>query len=132
MDIGSDHGCFACGLANPVGLGLRFVEDGDAVSAVFTPLPWHEGYEGVVHGGLVATLLDEAMAHALLARGIHGVTARLTVRYIAPLPIGAAAVVRGRIQADRRRLVEAIAQVEAGGKPIASAEGLFSVEYRKE
>ena len=75
MEVDADIGCMACGAANPIGLGLVFAEEGDAVRAEFTPLAWHQGYDGLVHGGIIAMLLDEAMAQALLARGMAGVTA---------------------------------------------------------
>ena len=129
MEEDANPGCFACGAANPIGLGLVFSRVGEEVWAEFTPTPWHQGYEGLIHGGIIATLLDEAMAHALLAQGIQGVTARLAVRFIAPLATGVRVRVRGWIEANRRRLVEARSEIipAEGGKPIAEAEALFAV-----
>lgn len=132
MDAGENTGCFACGVANPIGLGLAFGREAEAVETVFTPLQWHQGYDGLVHGGITTTLLDEAMAHALLARGIRAVTARLAVRFSAPLEVGATAIVRGKITADRGRLVEAAAEIRTGGALIASAEGVFAVQDRED
>ncbi len=65
--VRDDHGCFGCGRLNLHGLRLRFVQEGDGVRAPFTPRLVDEGYGGVVHGGIVATLLDEAMAWACSA-----------------------------------------------------------------
>src|ERR1041385_3913787 len=56
--------CFVCGEANPAGLRLRFETDGQVVTARFTPRPEHIGFKQVVHGGIVATLLDEIMVRS--------------------------------------------------------------------
>jgi hypothetical protein len=56
--------CFVCGEANPAGLRQRFETDGRVVRARFTPRPEHAGFTGVVHGGILATLLDEIMVWA--------------------------------------------------------------------
>ncbi len=132
MEEDANPGCFACGAANPIGLGLTFAQQGDTVQAEFTPTPWHQGYEGIIHGGIIATLLDEAMAHALLARGIQGVTARLAIRFLAPLANGTRVRVRGWIDTNRGRLVEARSEIvpAEGDEPIAEAEALFAVSKR--
>lgn len=118
--------CFACGAANPIGLGLRFSEEGGRVLAEFTPLPWHQGYDGVIHGGLLATMLDEAMAHALLARGLAGVTARMTVRYRAPVKVGERISIQGWITGNRGRLIETEAAIYTGERLSVEARGVFA------
>jgi len=55
------HSCFVCGEANPLGLKLRFESDGQIVRTRFTPCPDHMGFKDVIHGGLLATVLDEIM-----------------------------------------------------------------------
>ena len=60
--------CFVCGESNPLGLQLRFHADGDEVRTRFVPRPEHIGFKGVVHGGLLATLLDEIMVWACAVR----------------------------------------------------------------
>jgi beta-phosphoglucomutase family hydrolase len=74
--------CFACSQENPIGLKLRPVYDGEKVTAVFTPGEFHQGWNGVVHGGILYTLLDEVNAYAMLCQGIEfGVTAKSEIRF---------------------------------------------------
>ncbi|MGE5529497.1 MAG: PaaI family thioesterase [Patescibacteria group bacterium] len=129
MKIGANTGCFACGAANPIGLGLAFAPHGEGVRTAFTPLSWHQGYDGLVHGGIIAVLLDEAMAHALIARGLYGVTARLNVRFRAPWPVGTPAFAAGRLARLRGRIAETEGSVEMdGGLVVADAEAVFVLQ----
>src|SRR5664280_728378 len=74
--------CFVCSGSNPMGLALRYEPQPDGcVSARFMGHSALEGYSGLLHGGLIATLLDGAMTNCLFARGIRGLTAELKVRY---------------------------------------------------
>ena len=57
------NGCFICGPSNPIGLRLRFHEEGAGVAAEFVPGDLHIGWEGLIHGGLIAAVLDDAMAN---------------------------------------------------------------------
>ncbi len=128
LDVRSDHGCFGCGRLNPYGLRLRFVQIGPVeVMAEFEPGAVHEGFAGVVHGGIVTTLLDEAMAWAAFAAGAWVVTARLDVRFRRPVVVGEPVRVFGRVRDDRRRLVEVDGRVArvADGVLLAEASGAF-------
>ncbi|MFC1962064.1 PaaI family thioesterase, partial [Chloroflexota bacterium] len=58
----SDGLCFGCGQNNPIGLKLKFKKDGDGVRTEFTPGESYQGWPGMVHGGIIGCLLDEAMA----------------------------------------------------------------------
>jgi uncharacterized protein (TIGR00369 family) len=83
--------CFVCGRANPVGLGLEFYEDADTkqVRADVTVPDQYQGYPGVVHGGIVSTILDEVSGRAvMLQEGDEGLmaTLRMTVRFRRPTP----------------------------------------------
>lgn len=124
-DVRDDHGCFGCGRLNPHGLRLRFglVDDGAGVWAAFTPRPEDEGYGGIVHGGIVATLLDEAMAWALSARGVWAMTAKIEVRFRRPVAVGVPLRALGRVVADRGRLIETAGELrgEVGGALLAEA-----------
>ena len=62
LTVRSDHACFDCGDDNPIGLHLRFAPDGDGVITSFIPGPEHQGFHDVVHGGIISSVLDEAMA----------------------------------------------------------------------
>ncbi|MFW5809181.1 MAG: PaaI family thioesterase [Halanaerobium sp.] len=84
-----DGMCFACGDKNPISLALDFEAiSEDKVKAEFIPGEYHQGYDGIIHGGLTATLLDEAMAHVIGFKGIKAFTAELNIRYRKAIEIG--------------------------------------------
>jgi len=118
-----DHGCFGCGALNPCGLHLVFERDDEGVRARFTPRPQDEGFLGVVHGGIVSTMLDEAMAWAAFARGLWAVTGKLEVRFRQPVEVGVEVVLSGRVVADRGRLVDAAGQIRRAIDGELLAEG---------
>jgi len=106
--------CFACGRDNPHGLQLEFHVDPDgAASASWVPDVKWEGLRGIVHGGIVTTLLDEATAKAVAATGCKMMTADLRVRFRQYAKTGEMLQVRGWIVRHRRRLIEAEATVVA-------------------
>ena len=118
--------CFGCGTDNRIGLKLRFVPDGDYLTTTFTPAEIHQGYPGVCHGGIVATVLDEVMAQVLFTRGIPAVTARLEVRYRRAVPVGRPTVFRARLVRDARRLYEIEAEARGPtGEPYATARASY-------
>jgi acyl-coenzyme A thioesterase PaaI-like protein len=104
--------CFACGPKNPFGLKLSFREQDDTYISEFTGQPQHQGYDGIMHGGIVSTLLDEIMARYLYAKGMNAVTARLEVRYNKPTPIGVPLLIKGRITKSKGRLYETEGTIE--------------------
>ncbi|MGN6674071.1 MAG: PaaI family thioesterase, partial [Thermomicrobiales bacterium] len=73
--------CFACGTRNADGLGLVFRQEGDTIVTEFTPDERFQGFPGVVHGGILATLLDETLSRTATGAGRWMMTARLDVRY---------------------------------------------------
>ena len=81
--------CLVCSGSNPYGLALTFEScSGGLLRACFQANPTLEGYEGLLHGGATATLLDGIMTNCLFAQGIVAVTGELTVRYREPVLIG--------------------------------------------
>ena len=120
------RGCFACGQDNPIGLRLRFTTEGDAVRAEFTPGPQYQGYDGVLHGGIVAAALDDAMANLFHLRGRETLTARLEIRFRREAPVGQRLVVTARLTGERRKLFTAEAALTLpDGTPLAEAKGTF-------
>ena len=98
--------CFACGAANPVGLHLNFrIEDDKFITKKVVPREY-QSYTGVVHGGIVTTMLDEAMGGYLYERGEKAVTARIEVRYRKPTPVGEELTITGWVESRRRNFVE--------------------------
>ncbi|MBN1284081.1 MAG: PaaI family thioesterase [Anaerolineae bacterium] len=100
--------CFVCGIENPVGLKLRFVNNPDGTMQTILNAPEHfQGYPGIVHGGIVATALDETMGRAAMnADGDRFLmTAKMEIRYRHPVPTGQPVKIVTRIEKDRGRLV---------------------------
>ncbi len=82
-------GCLLCGTENPWSLGLAFEPDGaGGVHADVLPDTRLQGYDGMLHGGVAAALLDSAMTHCLFHSGVRAVTGELRVRYPHPVPMG--------------------------------------------
>lgn len=116
--------CFGCGKTNPVGLGLDFRWKGDLLYGEFTPKEEHQGYPGMTHGGIIATLLDEVMANALFMQGIWVVTAEMTIRYIHKVPTGRKVYLYSRIVNHHKRLYEVEGWLEdETGKELARGKG---------
>ncbi len=106
--------CFVCGHGNPRGMRIRFdLLDTGVAEAVWTPEAAWEGYPGLVHGGLVSTVLDEAMSKAVAATRNKTLTAELRVRYRLPVTSGAPYIVRGWLVRREKRLIEAEASLSS-------------------
>jgi len=97
--------CFVCGHANPIGLKLDFDYDDSAAWTWFDSPVCYEGYNGVIHGGIIATLLDEAMAKVILSKGLIAVTADMNIRYRKSLPVGQKVKVSGEITMMKSRTI---------------------------
>jgi uncharacterized protein (TIGR00369 family) len=127
MRVKADTYCFGCGPDNPVGLrlsGFRMVE-GERYEVDFTPLPEHQGWQEIVHGGIIATVVDEVMTRLLWELGMEVVTAELTVRYKRPLQVGTAVRATAWKERDLGRYVEVAASVSDGEQEYATATGRF-------
>jgi acyl-coenzyme A thioesterase PaaI-like protein len=125
MRLDVDEMCFACGQGNPIGLKLVFHFEGDDYVTTFQVRPEHQGWTGIVHGGLLATALDETMARLLWERRINAITGRLEVRYRRPVAIGETLQLRGRITRRRPPLVETRATATAAdGALVAEAKAM--------
>jgi acyl-coenzyme A thioesterase PaaI-like protein len=115
--------CFVCGAHNPHGLHLRFRREGDEVRADFNPQPQHAGFRGIVHGGILATVLDEAMFWAAASTTKRFcLAAELNVRFVNKVSVGQKLTVVARLQADRGRLWKSEAELhDAAGAVYARA-----------
>jgi uncharacterized protein (TIGR00369 family) len=120
--------CFACGRSNPIGLKLQFRFEGDDYVTEFDVKPEYQGWTGIVHGGLLATVLDEAMARLLWEKGLNAITGRLTVRYHRPLSIGDKVQVRGRITKQRPPVIETTAEAVKDDGTVVAEAGAVSME----
>jgi uncharacterized protein (TIGR00369 family) len=120
--------CFVCGSQNPVGLKLEFQYDEqnrEVVSkAIFNP--HFQGWQGVLHGGLISTVLDEIMIKAAAQNGLKCVTVELNVRFKKPASITKEFIVKGKVKEVRKRLVFAESSlIDSDNVIIASANGKF-------
>ena len=112
--------CYACGVENPAGLHLHFYEDDDGRVVVhFTPADVYQGYPGVLHGGIICTLLDETIGRALLRDDYWAVTGKLEVRFRKPVPIGEPITVIGEVVRASRRAVEGPGEIRLGDGTVA-------------
>jgi len=118
--------CFVCGSGNTRGLGVRFeAQAGGSVRGVFQCDACYQGYSGWLHGGVIATLLDAAMAHCLHSLGVDAVTARLSVNYRQPVKVDRTALVRAHLVANDAPLYRVDSVLVQEGEVRASACGTF-------
>ena len=124
------NNCFVCGPDNPIGLHLTFRMDGTVCRSEFTPDQRHVGFDGMTHGGILYSALDDAMANWLFLQGARGYTARCEVRYLEPLDIGVEVYLEGRLERRKVRLAKLVARaVRANdGKTVAQAQASFMIE----
>ncbi len=121
------HHCFACGTLNETGMHLELhVERGRS----WTELTYHarfQGWDGIAHGGILATVLDEVMAWALVGEDHWGLTARLAIDFKRPVTVGQALRAEGWITRSRRRIVDTAGHVldAASGQALVTATGVY-------
>jgi uncharacterized protein (TIGR00369 family) len=130
-EIRDDRTCFVCGEKNPHGLRIQMridPERGEAAAEVVFEERF-QGWAGIVHGGLLATVLDEALIYAAGAKGLKCVTGEITVRYVKPASTGVRYTLKGRFLEENGRIVTAGSELlDADGTQVARASGkLFKV-----
>lgn len=130
-DFNDDQHCFVCGKKNPSGLKIEFKENPQSkeieAEVIF---PNHlQGWQNTVHGGLLATVLDEIMIKAAAAANIKCVTAEINVKYKKPAFTGTTYQVHGKILEARGRIITAESRIsDASGQIYAQATGkLFKI-----
>ena len=124
---GALNHCFGCGLENPTGLRLKFFVDADKNVVCHLRLARRfAGPPGHAHGGIIATLLDEAMSKSNRARGILAMTRHLEVQYLRPVPLGQPLTLTARQleRTGRRNHIEA-QLADASGQVLATAKAVF-------
>ncbi|PIU90350.1 MAG: hypothetical protein COW33_01640 [Anaerolineae bacterium CG17_big_fil_post_rev_8_21_14_2_50_57_27] len=121
--------CFVCGIENPVGLHLKFYETGPGeVTADYTAPEHFQGYPGVLHGGIVAAILDETAGRAHMGNfpPRFMFTAKLEVRYRKNVPVGQPLKIVGRAGRDKGRAAEATSAIYSqDGTLLAEANALM-------
>jgi uncharacterized protein (TIGR00369 family) len=119
--------CFVCGRENPIGLHMHFYADQDGlVYADFVARAEHQGFPGVMHGGLVTSLLDELIGRTAIVSDIWCMTVKLEVRFRKPVPIGAPLKLKGEIVKISGRLLEGRGEIRSeDGTLLAEAHGTY-------
>jgi len=121
------HNCFACGTLNTGGLHLDLHVDGERCWTDLEIPERFQGWDEIAHGGIVATILDEVMAWSLVDADSWGLTARLSVAFKRPVPLGRPIHVEGWITESRRRVITTAGRMVAGGsgEVLATAEAIY-------
>lgn len=118
--------CFACGLDQPMGLRLHFDTGEDGLArALWNPSPAFRSYEDRIHGGVIATLLDSAMVHALFARNIEGVTADTRIRYRKKVGLDQPVRLSGWVESQRLGVYLCRAELHQENDLAVSAQAKF-------
>jgi len=119
--------CFVCGTQNPHGLAATFYDDGRQVWTEVRPAEHHQGWPGVLHGGVVTAILDETIGRVAFLHDRWVQTAKLEVRFKKSAPLGEPLRAQGRLVQDRRRLMEMGGELvhATTGELLAEATGVF-------
>ena len=127
LSHGAQNHCFGCGQANRTGLRLKFFVDEEQRVVCSFKLPRRfEGPPGYAHGGVIATLLDEAMSKANRQRGIVAMTREMQVDYLRPVPLNTALSLHGRSTGSEGRKHHCEAEIrDKNGTILAKSRGLF-------
>ena len=111
--------CFGCGDENPHGLRLKMeIKDGELI-AEFIPLPHHQGWPGIVHGGIISALLYEVMENWTYLNGIVTMMRSMNTRLIAPVTVGRPIRATSWQESREGREIYVSARLESGGKTVA-------------
>jgi uncharacterized protein (TIGR00369 family) len=129
LELPHTAGCLVCGRQNPIGLHLHLHVDQatGAVETHFTPSAQHIGFEGIIHGGVLATVLDEAMVWAATWRGRRFcVCGEMTVRFRKAAEVGKPLIIATSVESLRGRMIQTSGRViDQTGEAIAIAEGKY-------
>ena len=128
---GEWDGCFGCGQKNPIGLKLKFTWDGKVARSEYTPDPNYQGWPGVVHGGIIANMLDEGSGWAMVFNGLYGVTARMEVLYHNPAPVGKPLVITGTITKKSGKRIETTSLVKTKDGMLIAEGNILLISMRK-
>jgi len=134
VKVAADSSCFVCGQQNPIGFKATIsVDQEQATSWTRVKLSSHfQGWQDVVHGGVLAALLDEVCIYACRTRGDQVVTAELQVRFKKPVPVGSEVEVFGQLIDCERKFWQAQAQLKIDGTLYAEAQAkVFNLDGRK-
>ena len=114
MELRDEDVCFVCGKKNARGFKLDFSldEEKKTMETILVPEEWQQGYTEIIHGGIIATLLDEVMTKLVFELGMNAVTAELSVRFKKPVGLNDKLLVKGQINEETSRIIYAKAEAK--------------------
>lgn len=126
MNAPLNPACFVCGEKNPNGLHLVFQSDGNRAIAMWTPCVGWESFQGIIHGGIISSVLDEAMSKAIISEGHEAFTADLRIRFRKKVCIGDVVSISGWVvSVEKRRILAEATITSKDGEERAHAWGTF-------
>ena len=132
LNLFDNQGCFVCGSANPEGLRMKFSLDADEdLVSSFTAEKRFQGFDGILHGGVMALVLDEMMVNLTWIKGSHAVSAELTVRLKKPVRTGDRVTLRSRIVHEEKKLIRTEAQAFAADGTLVAEASAVCVKIKK-
>lgn len=119
--------CFVCGKDNPIGLNIAFFRDQDKIKAEFIPEPKHQGFKGIVHGGILFSILDEIMGRtAIITKDVITMTVEINIKYRKKALVGEKIIFTAQMTKDLGRMIEAQAEARSqDGTLLTEAKGKF-------
>jgi acyl-coenzyme A thioesterase PaaI-like protein len=125
MELNDDRSCFVCGHDNGIGLKLKIESDKTLKKAwAVTKIDKKFcGWEGIVHGGIISTVLDEIMAYAAFTVYESGVTGEITVRFRKPIPVESEIHIEGFVESVKGRVCYAKGKITMNGEVMAESTG---------
>lgn len=103
--------CFGCGTNNPIGMKLKFTRDGETLRTEYKPDKMFQGWPGLLHGGIAATLLDEVMSNVAYATGKTCLTAEMDLRQRQPIKIDETLIITAWITRHRSKIIETAGKI---------------------
>ena len=122
------HLCFGCGKDNPIGFKLQFTNNDGVIKGEFIPGEFHQGWPGIIHGGVLFTLLDEASGYAIHNSQLKCVTAKSEIKFNQLATVDEPIQITAQITKNNLRLVETEATLSLrDGTVIAQSQSLWYV-----
>lgn len=127
MDSRAANHCFVCGQDNPIGLRLVFERVGEGVRAEFVPSDLHVGYDGLVHGGIISALVDDALANVWATRRREAITAKIEVRFRRPVHPGDHLVIEAQPTGTKAGMYTGRVEIRRGNNLVAEGTGFLTI-----
>ena len=118
--------CFGCSQINPIGLKLKFSYKDDEAVTKWIPKEEYQGWPGILHGGITATILDEVMAKVVEHKGIWAVTGEMNIKYVKKIEIGKELIARAWLEKQSPKIFYVKAEIQnKNGEVLAKGSGKY-------